>query len=210
MLKIYSKALSKAEVNQLIKKYPLDKIIQPDTEPWGSQYDERSASINYALVRDFKPQVVVEFGSRAGRCARDITRALMDNGGYFVMKPYEKNPGLNKAANNNLEKEFGSGHPLVGGDILDAYNIPDGIEYLFVDNCHDDTTTEWVFSTLIKKCRPGCLIHFHDLYIEDDWHITSPHGESQVIGEHKDILSKVYWTWEEGNGRSSAWFQYKQ
>ena len=92
-----------------------------------------------------------------------------------------------------------------------AKDIPNGIDYLFVDNDHDEMTTRWVFDTLMPwKCKDNCLVHFHDLYIEGDWKITSPHGESVVIEDNKDVLSKVYWTWEEGTGRSSAWFQYKQ
>jgi hypothetical protein len=210
MPKIYSKALTENEVNELVSKYPLDKIIEPDREPWSSQYDTRSASINYAMVRDFKPKVVLEFGSRAGRCTRDIFRALVDNGGDFVFKPYELSDKLRLVANANLMREFGDSAPTVGGNVMEATDIPKDIDYLFVDNFHDEETTKWVFDELLPKYgKPGCLVHFHDLYIQGDWQITSSHGESIVIGNHKDVLSKVYWTWEEGTQRSSAWFQFK-
>lgn len=210
MPKIYSRALTESEINDLIREYPIDVKIQPDTEPWASQYDERSAAINYALVRDFKPRVVVEFGARGGRCSRDITQALMDNGGQFIMRPYEVIDGYRANAQSNLNNFFGDKAPKVGGNILKAKDIPKGVEYLFVDNCHDEETTKWVFEVMLPWfCKPNCLVHFHDLYIEKDWEISSPHGESQVIADNKKVLSKVYWAWEEGNGRSSAWFQYK-
>lgn len=214
-MKIYKEPLSEIEVNQLIKKYPIDVNIEPDTQPWSSQYDQRSAAINYAMIRDFKPKVVVEFGSRAGRCTRDIHSALLENGGDFIFKPYEVKEATRRAANENLGVAFGKEAPKVGGNIMEAKDLPKGIEYLFIDNDHDEDTTKWVLKTLIPwNCKDYCLVHFHDVYVHDDWEFGTSHGESVVLGEMyktgKLPFTKVYWTYEEGNNRTSSWFQYKR
>lgn len=206
--------MNRNEIDELVEKYPLDPNIAPDTSPWTSQYDCRSASINYALVRHFKPKVVVEFGTRGGRCTHDILKALKENGDDYIFKPYEISDGLRGLAKENLQRVFSSDIPEIGKDIMEADDLPDNIEYVFVDNCHDRETTEWVFNTLIKKCKPGCLVHFHDMSIHKDFEIAlDPHGEIVYIVElHKQgklPLEKLYWTYEEGEGRSSTWWTLK-
>jgi len=207
--------MNKSQIDDLVRDYPIDKKIDPDTEPWASQYDQRSADINYAMVRHFKPKVVVEFGSRAGRCTRDITRALMDNGGNYIIKSYEIGEGTRITANNNLNREFGENAPIVGGDIMVAKDIPQNVDYLFVDNYHDHETTKWVFDYLLPNhVKPGALVHFHDMCITNNYvNEGHPHDEVEMIikmqKEGKLPLKRVYFTWEEKTGRSSTWFKYK-
>jgi len=225
--------MTKEEVIEMVKKYPLDKVIEPDSEPWMSQYDEISALINYAFVRERKPKVVLEFGAMGGRCTRDILRALLDNGDEFTFRSYELEDDNRAKAQTNLNNEFGDKSIILGGDVTKAQDIPDNIEYLFVDNYHDDKTTEWVFEYLIpKKCKPGALIHFHDMQITGDDEfaigVSNDWGEMKVMKDLKDAkklpLKKVFYSWEhvalwmskEQDGKlfkelkgSSAWWTYQ-
>lgn len=211
------------EVNTLICNCPLDPNIVPDTPPWASQYDRRSAAINYAMVRHFTPTTVVEFGTRGGRCTHDILKALIANDKDFVFKPYEIDKSMRLLAEKNLTRFFGNKAPEVGGDIMEANDLPDDIDYLFVDNSHDYETTDWVFKYLLpKKCRDGALVHFHDLVIWGDHKFTMPNipdgipdgGELkyfyELVHSHKLPLEKIYWTWEEGLGGSSTWWRFKK
>ena len=226
--------MNKDEVSRIIKKYPLEKVIEPDSDPWMSQYDEISALINYAFVRNFKPSKVLEFGARGGRCTRDILRALLDNKKKFVFKSYELDNDLRKKAQENLNNEFGDKAISLGGDVLKAVDIPSGIDYLFVDNSHDGTTTEWVFKYLLpKKCKPGALVHFHDIQVVGDnvFNIGESNDWSEMkvmsdLDKKKKLpLEKVFFSWEhpalwysrEQDGKlfkelrgSSSWWIYKK
>jgi hypothetical protein len=203
--------MSKDHIDQLVEQYSRGDGFDP-IFPIDHQYDDRSADINYALTRHFKPEVVVEFGTRNGRCSHDILQAMRENGKPFVYKPYELEDYHRPMAQwmiNQLARGI-----TVGGNIMEATDIPDNIDYLFVDNYHDEVTTRWVFDTLIKKCKPGALVHFHDLKIRDDFVIDEVNfAEIEVMGElHKKgllPLEKLYWTWEEGEQKESTWWIYK-
>lgn len=208
--------MNKRQIDELIAQYPLEPLIQPDTPPWISQYDTRSARINYALVRHCKPLVVVEFGARGGRCTHDILKGLEANGGPYTIKSYEIDDSLRLIAQKNLNDTFGGRAPVLGDDIMTAQDLPHGIDYLFVDNYHDKKTTKWVFDHLLPEYgKPNCLVHFHDMCLNKDYEIAEyPHGEVTYIVNlyRKGLLplEKVYWTYEEGEERSSTWWTYKK
>ena len=215
------------EAYDLIKFYPIDKIIVSGEPPWNSQYDEVSAQLNYALIRSFEPTTVLEFGTWGGRCTRDILRALLDNKKDFVFKPYEIDGGKRETAQYNISQEFGDKAVIIGKDVSKAKDIPDNIDYLFVDNSHDAWTTEWVFDYLLpKKTKPGALVHFHDLQIgRVDGKLKFLIGESnnwdemrvmqKLIDEGKLPLKEFFLAWENQfsyqgavYSGSSAWFIY--
>lgn len=203
--------MNRTEIDQLVEQYSRGDGFDPKFLV-DHQYDDRSADINYALTRHFKPEVIVEFGTRNGRCTHDIIKALQKNGKPFIYKPYELEDHhrtqaqlVIKVLKENIE---------VGKDIMEATDIPDGIDYLFVDNYHDIETTAWVFKTLIKKCKPGALVHFHDIPLFGDFKIgkdTFPETHIMVdLHKTNELpLEKLYWTWEEGNGMESTWWIYK-
>ena len=64
--------MTNSDIPRLVEKYALGEGIESSYDGWAgrgdSQYDDDSARINYSLVRHYKPKVVVEFGSRTGRC----------------------------------------------------------------------------------------------------------------------------------------------
>jgi hypothetical protein len=205
--------MNKQEIDTLVEKYSRGDGFDPHF-PYDHQYDDRSADINYALVRHFKPKKVVEFGTRNGRCTHDILKALLKNEKSFVYKAYELNDAHREKAQQILKKKFPALGFTIRKNIMEADDIPDGIDYLFVDNYHDIETTAWVFNTLIKKCKPGALVHFHDIPIYDDFKIgkeTFP--ETHILVDlHRTNelpLEKLYWTWEEGNRMESTWWKYK-
>lgn len=208
--------MTREEIDALIALYPLEPNIVPDTEPYHSQFDRESAKINYALVRHFKPSTVVEFGTRGGRCTHDILKALIDNGKSYTYRPYELENDLRALAQENISRDFGELAVLIGGDITKATDIPNNIDYLFVDNYHDLETTKWVFETLIKKCVPGALVQIHDIRVGGDYQFDyekNGWGEMQymqdMVNSKTFPLKKLYWSWEDGtNEHSSSWWTY--
>lgn len=209
--------MNKEEIDKVIKPYinSFDPLEWERLTGLDTQYDNRSATINYGLVRHFKPKVVLEFGTRKGRCTHDILKALTENGGKYIFKPYELSDTDRASTQTMIDQKFAT-ITTVGGDVTKAEDIPEGIDYLFVDNFHDLTTTKWVFDELLKKCKPGALVHFHDVCFEGDYEITKPHsswGEMDYIVElHKEgklPLEKFYWGWEHEKPIESAWWIYK-
>lgn len=181
---------------------------------WNSQYDDYSAAINYSVVRELKPKVIVEFGARTGRCTHDILKALTKNGEEFVFKSYELQDDLRKVAQSNLDRIFGKEAIKIGGDILKADDIPDNIDYLFVDNSHDGPTTTWLFDTLIKKCNPGAIVQIHDIPFVKDFYLKKTNVFSEtvdILNMHKNgtlPLKKLYWASEDTDWESS-WWEYQ-
>ena len=199
----------------MVAKYALKEGLTSDVSwlNYSTQYDDRSAAINYSLVRHFKPTVVVEFGTRTGRCTNDILTALLKNKKKYIYKPYELEDDNRTTAQNELDKRFGK-IVKIGGNIMEADDLPDGIEYLFIDNYHDILTTNWVFDTLIKKCKPGALVQIHDLRLKGN--VEEAGGslpEQKIIldlfNAGKLPLEKLYFTYEEGEGMESSWWLYK-
>ena len=213
--------ISKEDILKLLEKYPLDKIIPLDIKPWWCQYDAISHRINYAMTRQEKPSVVVEFGTRGGGCTFTIFKALLANKREFVYMPYELEDDNRQLSQHNLNEAFGKNAPIVGGDIMKTKNLPDNIDYLFVDNYHDYETTKWVFEYLLpKKCKKGALVHFHDLVIHGNFEFDMPNydnippdGEQLYLHElnksGKLPLEKIFWGWEHNVGSSATWWRYK-
>ncbi len=213
--------MNKQEIDNLIIKYPLIPNILPEVPPWFSQYDQRSANINYSFIREFKPKAVIEFGTRGGRCTHDILKALLENNQEFIFRPYEVEDIIRLQAQKNIDDIFGDKAVKIGGNIMTATDLPDNIDYLFVDNSHDYETTKWVFEWLLRnKVKDGTLVHFHDLVIHNNFEFTLPatnnipvKGEMLYFYEAKKQgkfpLEKVYWCWEEGGPISSSWWRYQ-
>lgn len=180
-----------------------------------TQFDDRSAMINYCMIREHKPKVVVEFGARYGRCSRDIYQALKDNGGEFTFLPFEIGSDERIRSQEGLDHEFGLGVIKVGKDVMQA-DLPKNIDYLFVDHSHDEPMSRWVIDELIPNhCKYGCIVQIHDLPLSGDWEIRkNPWNETQIL---KDMhlagtlkLEKIYWTFEEGDGWESTWWKYRK
>lgn len=211
--------MNKEEVDEIVEKYKNEGIESSlgDWNQWGaggSQYDDNSAIVNYSFVRHFKPTRVIEFGARTGRCTHDILLALLRNKKKFVFRSYELSDDLRILAQAAIDHYFGKDSIKIGGDVTLAEDIPDNLDYIFVDNCHDWNTTAWVFQKLLPKCKKGALVHFHDIKLHDNYE-----GEEHVLEEAdyirkieasgKNPLKKLFWYWDYGQQWESAWFTYE-
>lgn len=211
--------MKREDVESLVAQYAKAEGIRSSMAIWenyqpGTQYDDDSAEINYSFVRHFQPSIVVEFGSRTGRCTHDLMLALIRNQRPFMLKSYELEDDLREVSQKVIDLYFGENLLTIGGDVTKADDIPDEIDYVFVDNYHDFETTKWVFEVLLPKCRPGALIQFHDLRLFGDWQFDPggfpPEVEYVVSQADKNggPLEKLYWSWENGRRWESAWFIY--
>lgn len=210
-----TKPMTKEEIDALVEKYQArDKVAK--LEHWRSMYEDRSAEVNYAFIREFKPKVVVEYGAFCGRCTHDILKALIDNEEPYVFKSYECTPER-ATAQMNIDLVFGKKAIKIGENPVTADDLPDEIDYLFLDHNHDDETTHWSFTKMLDRVKKGGLIQIHDIPLRDDFVIGKEHGvfpETRIIVDmhEKGILpfEKLYWLFEEevteGNRCEGSWW----
>ncbi len=206
--------MNREEIDKICDKYRSELTTNLGWCGNTTQYDDRSALINYALIRERQPKVVVEFGANTGRCTHDILQALLKNGGQFDFRSCEINPDSRAIAQREIDRVFGEKAIKIGGDVTKE-ELPDGIDYLFIDNCHDLEITKWVFSTLLKKCVPGCLVQIHDIQLVGDFEVgrgASLEEQNLILQLHNEgvlPLKKFYWTWEEGTALESSFWIYE-
>ena len=207
--------MTRQELDKMISKWEKDFNPRAYTNFIGdTQYDDRSALINYCMIREYKPTNVLEFGARFGRCTRDIMQALRDNGKKFKFKSCELDNDLRRTAQASLDNEFGTGAIELGADVLQE-ELPKNLDYVFVDHSHDEPMSRWVLDTLIPNhCKDGAIIQIHDLPLFGDWEIReNPWNETSMIKDRHLAgtlkLEKIYWTYEEGDRWESTWWKYK-
>lgn len=207
--------MNKEQIDALIEKYKNEfdpnsyRNFVKDT-----QYDNRSAQINYSMIREHKPKVVVEFGTKFGRCTHDIMQALLKNGGEFKFFPFEIDEGSRIKTQASMDNAFNNKAPKIGGDVMLA-DLPTNIEYLFLDHSHDTKMNNWVLDELIPKhCKPGCVVQIHDLRLSGDWEIEQCGWDEADILKERYLqgtlpLKKIYWLYEEGGRMESTWWKYQ-
>jgi predicted O-methyltransferase YrrM len=214
--------MKKEEIDKLIEKYDATHKVANLRDAggeyvlggdWPTMYDNRSAAVNYAMVRHYQPEVVVEYGSYMGRCTHDILRALIDNNKPYVFKPYELSETRNNAQ-NNINKVFGDKAIKIGGDVMEATDIPESIDYLFLDHSHNDILTTWTWEKVLPRVKKGGLIQIHDIPLKDDMSIGKSDGvfpETRIIVDmyQKGILpfEKLYFLFPECGAEGSWWIK---
>ena len=123
------------------------------------------AAATYALVRARAPARIVEIGS--GHSTRFLARAIADGGLATELTAIDPAPRatLRGLAIRLIERPLGAVgrevfEPLAPGDIL------------FVDSSHvlmPGTDVDDLLNRVLPMLRPGTLIHFHDIFLADDY-----------------------------------------
>ncbi|MGW0827729.1 class I SAM-dependent methyltransferase [Streptomyces sp. NPDC002845] len=126
-----------------------------------AQLDDIEAEITYLLLREARPETVVEIGTFHGWSTTWILRALRDNGtghlySYDIVDhvvhevPGELSEGrwtfTQGDARENLEK------------------IPDTADFLFIDAAHSARFARWYIQHLMPRMRPGIPVCVHDVF----------------------------------------------
>ncbi|MCX4706925.1 class I SAM-dependent methyltransferase [Streptomyces sp. NBC_01373] len=126
-----------------------------------AQLDDIEAEITYLLLREARPETVVEIGTYHGWSTTWILRALRDNGtghlySYDIVDHVVREvPDALSAgcwtftqgdAEENLEK------------------IPDTADFLFIDAAHSASFARWYIRHLFPRMRPGIPVCVHDVF----------------------------------------------
>ena len=121
--------------------------------------DDLEAEITYLVLREARPETVVEIGSFHGWSTTWILRALRDNG-WGHLHTYD----LVEHAARNAPKELAEGRwTVVKGDVRDC-DLPPRIEHLFIDAEHSAAFARWYTQSLLPRLSPGTPVSVHDVY----------------------------------------------
>ncbi len=131
---------------------------------WKSSYEQHNyGELFYALVRVYKPQKVVELGTKAGYSAYHIARGLAANkygtlDCYDLWEKYPYNSAKQSETENNLQEfsgviTFNRQDVMVG--VVDKY---ESVDMLHIDISHDAEALEEILPQWIHKTNQLIII----------------------------------------------------
>ncbi|MGC9668799.1 class I SAM-dependent methyltransferase [Planosporangium sp. 12N6] len=157
------------QVEQLYRKYAADLAEVRDAQrrflranpDVVAQLDDLEAEITYLLLRERRPETVVEIGTFHGWSTTWILRALHDNGVGHLYS-YDLVDHAMHAVPRALA---GDRWTFVRGDVRAASAMPaDRTGYLFVDAAHSGRFARWYLARLFPRVPAGTPVSVHDVF----------------------------------------------
>jgi predicted O-methyltransferase YrrM len=148
------------------------------------QLDDIEAEATYLLVREFRPQTVVEIAPDGGWSTTWLLAALRDNGCGELFS-YD----LFDHSTRTVPRELAQGRwTFAQGDVrYQLAHLPPRIDYLFLDCAHSAHFARWYIRELFPRLAPGTPVGIHDIFP------ASP-GESRVVRNWLLERSVTYFT----------------
>ncbi|WP_020576046.1 class I SAM-dependent methyltransferase [Actinopolymorpha alba] len=126
-----------------------------------AQLDDLEAEITYLLLREYRPDTVVEIGSLHGWSTSWILRALRDNGSG-ELHTFDR---INNAT-RYVPPDLSAGRwTFVHGDVRrNLPRIPATVDYLFIDAAHSARFARWYLAALLPTLPSGTPVSVHDVF----------------------------------------------
>lgn len=147
-------------------------------------YFENLDAIFYELIiRKYSPDNIIEIGAGYSTL---ISEKLNENGNYNleVIDPYPR-PFLKKLNNLNLMEK-----KLQDIDFQIFKKLKEN-DILFIDSSHAyklGSDVYYIFNNILPKLQKGVLIHFHDIFLPDDYPINWT-KESKIFWNEQYFLN---------------------
>jgi cephalosporin hydroxylase len=171
-------------------------------------------------ISRFKPINALEIGSWDGGSTIAIVSALLGNGLPFKFISSELLDEKRENTRINVLGATGYEPKMIGDITKNLEEIPDKLDFLFVDTDHDLETTKWILKNIFPRLKDKALVIFHDwavAEIEGKWIGKGAGGvggwpETQYLMElheqGKLPLKKLYWNWESTRSWETGFFEY--
>jgi predicted O-methyltransferase YrrM len=141
------------------------------------QLDDIEAELTYLRIRERRPEVVVEVSPFRGWSTTWILRALRDNDAGSLAS-FDRVPDARSFVPGDLARRW----TLVVGDVQERMSeMPESIDYLFIDADHRAPFAEWYLEELVPRVPAGSGASIHDIF-----HGSGPgrrSGEARVVLE---------------------------
>lgn len=126
-----------------------------------AQLDDLEAEITYLLLREARPETVVEIGTFHGWSTTWILQALKDNGTGHLYS-YD----IVDHVVRNVPERLSTGRwTFTRGDARENLEkIPDTADFLFIDAAHSASFARWYLEHLMPRMRPGIPVCVHDVF----------------------------------------------
>ncbi|MHA1269902.1 MAG: class I SAM-dependent methyltransferase [Candidatus Helarchaeota archaeon] len=177
----YEKGYSKYERFLIYRsiRYLLKKIgINIDSKKRGMtpQLDDIEAEITYLLIREFKPEFMVEISPCGGYSTSWILNALNDNK-FGKLYSYDLIDKVQKYLPKDLIRD---NWIFIKGDIKKNLNkLPDKIDYLFMDSDHSAEFGKWYIQNIFPLLKNGTPVSVHDIYYQN--YDPNVENESKIV-----------------------------
>lgn len=157
-------------VSELYRKYrkPLARVRDAQrvlcremTAVMAPQLDDLEAEITYLLVRECRPETVMELGSFHGWSTCWLLSAIRDNGTGHL----HSFDTLDNALSNVPAELAPHRWTFHQGDVRTSLDtVPKTIDYLFVDAAHHGRFARWYIARLFPRVSSGMPVSVHDVF----------------------------------------------
>ena len=148
--------------------------------------DDLEAEITYLLMRERKPDLVIEMSPNTGWSTTWILSALRDNGGKGQLWSYDLHGTSTKIVPGALAS--GRWH-FVLGDVRATLPTMSDCDYLFMDSDHTREFAIWYVDEVLPNLKRSCIISVHDVF-----HHATPSEEGEVVMSWLQERGMSYWT----------------
>ena len=195
------------EMQMLLGRYfNADKYSFPGD--YEHRVDPESSAITYSLVRELKPQTVLEIGTWEGGTTCIIMSALLKNGLSYKFVASELLNDKKERTKVHVMQKCGKVPRLIGDITRNLSKVPRTLDFLFLDSDHDYKTTNWIVKHIFPRIKKGGLFITHDWAVREaedgGWFGKGDKGsgawpETQVfLDMHRDGIfpfKKLYWNY---------------
>jgi hypothetical protein len=141
----------------------------------GPGLDDIESEITYLLIREVRPETVVEIAPYCGWSTSWILNALRDNK-YGQLYSYDLVDYSTKVLPNELTQGIWC---FIQGDVTRNVDLlPPKIDYLFIDADHSAEFAHWYIDHVFPKLEGGIPVSVHDIFAE-----SQMTGEALVVTE---------------------------
>lgn len=190
--------MNKQEVDALIEKYPGCGVQAEGIE---RHLDPYSSKVLYCLVREYKPQTCIEFGTSEGGSGFVIVNALVANGLPFTYTGFEYDPSYKKLAEKTIIPVSPESVSIYEDVTKNLDKVPKEIDFAFIDPNWDEGICEWWLEHILPRIKKGGLVQIHDWSVTEDYQYQGGNfpGIGHLINEFKAErvpLKKLYSVWD--------------
>jgi predicted O-methyltransferase YrrM len=161
---------------------------QDNADHMTPQLDDHEAEITYLLLREYRPEHVVEIGTFHGWSTTWILSALRDNE-MGHLHSYDIVDNVVK----NVPAELSEGRwTFEKGDVkANLDKLPEKTDYLFIDAAHGAAFGKWYVENLFPLMPGGIPVSVHDVF---HFRYTLPFHEGRVVVRWLNDHSVDYFT----------------
>jgi len=141
-----------------------------------AQFDDIACEITYLLLREERPETVVEISPCGGWSTSWILNALRDNGcGHLTSFDIIDHSAVKVPW--DLAEGIRTFHL---GDVIQSAHLPTTIDFLFMDSDHSAPFAEWYVQNVFPRVRSGAPVLVDDVF--------QPGGAAASGGEGPVVL----------------------